>query len=502
MRKVLIANRGEIAVRIIRACRELGLSTVAVYSDCDRGALHVRLADEARPLGGNAANETYLRIDKLLAAAHDSGADAVHPGYGFLAEHAGFASACREAGLTYIGPSSRAIETMGSKTSARAAALAAGVPVVPGTAHAVDPTDEAGAARTAMEIGYPLLVKAAAGGGGKGMRLIREPSELPGALRAAASEAASSFGDGAVYYERYLDRPRHVEVQLMGDHHGTLVAFVERECSIQRRHQKVVEESPSVAVDAATRRALAEAAVRIARQVNYSNAGTIEFLLAPDGSFYFLEMNTRLQVEHPITEAVTGVDLVHWQIRVADGERLTIDPEAALMPRGHAIEVRIYAEDPDDNFLPSPGRVTFLRTPSGPGIRDDSGIAAPAEVPVYYDPLISKLVVWAADRPSAVRRLARALDEYAVEGVRTTIPFFRWLVQQDDFRAAAVDTAWLDRAIASRPNGSFADAAVDRIELALVAVAVAAQAAASSPGGTAAPRGDAWTAAARREGLR
>ena len=504
MRKVLIANRGEIAVRVIRACRELGLATVAVYSDCDRTALHVRLADEARPLGGDAARDTYLRIDKLLAAARDSGADAVHPGYGFLAEHAGFATACREAGLTYIGPSARAIAVMGSKTAAREAAAAAGVAVVPGSGRPIDPRDEPGAARAAGAVGYPLLVKAVAGGGGKGMRLIQEERELGAALRAAESEALSAFGDGAVYYERYVERPRHVEVQLMGDGHGTVVGFVERECSIQRRHQKVVEESPSMAVDEAARRALADAAVRIARQVEYANAGTIEFLLAPDGAFYFLEMNTRLQVEHPITEAVTGVDLVQWQLRIAAGERLTIDPEAALTPRGHAIELRIYAEDPDSGFLPSPGRVTFLRTPSGPGIRDDSGISAPGEVPVFYDPLISKLVVWAADRPGAVRRAARALDEYCIEGVRTTLPFFRWLMRQEDFGTAAFDTAWLDRAIASRPDGSFAGDVAGELDLAVVAAAIAAHAGpesgqAAGPGAHAA---GAWTLAARREALR
>jgi acetyl-CoA carboxylase biotin carboxylase subunit len=499
--KVLIANRGEIAVRVIRACRELGLASVAVYSDCDRGALHVRLADEARPLAGNAARETYLNIDKLLAAARDSGADAVHPGYGFLAEHAGFASACRDAGLTFIGPSAQSVATMGSKTGARQAAVAAGVPIVPGSGGPIDPrraTDDARA------VGYPLLVKAVAGGGGKGMRLVHEEAELAGALRAAESEARSAFGEGAIYLERYLERPRHVEVQLMGDGHGTIVAFVERECSIQRRHQKVVEESPSVAVDGRTRRALAEAAVRIARQVAYSNAGTIEFLLSPDGSFSFLEMNTRLQVEHPVTEAVTGVDLVQWQIRVAAGERLTLDPEAMLQPFGHAIELRIYAEDPDNGFLPSPGHISFLRAPSGPGIRDDSGITAPGEVPVFYDPLISKLVAWAADRPGALRRLGRALDEYAIEGVRTTLPFFRWLLAQEDFRTAAVDTAWLDRAIASRPNGTFLAEDTVSTNAAVIAAALAAYANGAAPAdGTAAPvERHPWALAARREALR
>ena len=502
VKKVLIANRGEIAVRVIRACRELGLATVAVYSDCDRAALHVRLADAARPLHGDAARDTYLRIDKLLAAARDSGADAVHPGYGFLAEDAGFAAACRDAGLTYIGPSARAIATMGSKTAAREAAAAAGAPIVPGSERPVDPRDAREALDAARAVGFPLLVKAVAGGGGKGMRLVRDERELPGALRAAESEARSAFGDGAVYYERHLDRPRHVEVQLMGDEHGTLVAFVERECSIQRRHQKVVEESPSPAVDERIRRALAAAAIGIARQVGYSNAGTIEFLLAPDGSFYFLEMNTRLQVEHPVTEAVTGVDLVEWQLRVAAGERLAIDPERALVPRGHAVELRIYAEDPDNGFLPSPGRVTFLRAPSGPGVRDDSGIEAPADVPVYYDPLISKLVVWGGDRPGALRRLARALDECAIDGVRTTLPFFRWLVEQDEFRAGAVDTAWLDRAIAARGDEPFRRDGPGAAELAVIAAAVAAAQTSAAAPPARSEAGDPWRLAARREALR
>src|SRR2546426_7306436 len=377
LRKVLIANRGEIAVRIIRACREMGLSPVAVYSECDRAALHVRYADEAYSIGPSAPRGSYLRIEGLLDAARRAGADALHPGYGFLAENEHFAAAARDAGLTFIGPTPDAIALMGSKTAARAAARRAGVPVVPGTEHplAADVAD-ADIARLADTIGYPLLVKAVSGGGGKGMRTVTDPADLAGAVRGARSEAATAFGDPAVYLERQLIRPRHIEVQLLGDAHGTVVPFVERECSIQRRHQKVVEETPSLAVTPTLRDAITSAAKAVAKSVGYTNAGTIEFLLDEDGRFYFLEMNTRLQVEHPITEAVTGLDLVRWQIRIARGEHLDVDPARALAPYGHAIECRIYAEDPDNNFLPSPGHIIDLRAPAGPGIRDDSGVEA------------------------------------------------------------------------------------------------------------------------------
>ena len=373
--KVLIANRGEIAVRIARACRDLGLTTVAVYSDCDRGALHVRLADEAVRIGPNPPVESYLRIDAIVDAAVRTGASAVHPGYGFLAENAGLARACRDAGVMFIGPTAEAIDLMGSKTAARRAAADAGVPVVPGTKEPLGPdTADAELASVAERIGYPLLVKAVSGGGGKGMRTVVSQADLSSAVRAARSEAASSFGDAAIYFERCLTRPRHIEVQLLADHHGTVLPFVERECSIQRRHQKVVEESPSVAVPPELRARLAAAAAAVASRVGYTNAGTIEFLVDDKtGEFFFLEMNTRLQVEHPITEMVTGVDLVAWQIRIARGERLDLGPETLLAPKGHAIECRIYAEDPDAGFMPSPGRITTLRVPGGPGIRDDSG---------------------------------------------------------------------------------------------------------------------------------
>jgi len=475
MNKLLIANRGEIAVRIIRACREMGISPVAVYSDCDRTALHVRLADEAYAIGPSAPRESYLRIDRILDAAVRSGADAVHPGYGFLAENEQFATAVRDAGLTFVGPSAHAIETMGSKTAARTAARRVGVPVVPGIEDPLgaDVGDEA-IAGIAKAIGYPLLVKAVAGGGGKGMRAVSDPVDLPHAIRAARSEAEASFGDAAVYLERHLTRPRHIEVQLLGDSHGTVLPFVERECSIQRRHQKVVEETPSLAVSPALRSKMASAAAAVAKAVGYSNAGTIEFLLDEDGQFYFLEMNTRLQVEHPITEMVTGLDLVRWQIRLAGGERLDLDPESLVRPDGHAIECRIYAEDPDSGFLPSPGRILELRTPGGPGIRDDSGASAGLDVPIFYDPMISKLIAWAGDRPHAIQRMRRALREYVVAGIKTTIPFFDWLLDEPAFVEGRFHTTYLDEVLAARNGRPFGEASADVEELAAIAVALQA----------------------------
>jgi acetyl-CoA carboxylase biotin carboxylase subunit len=505
--KILIANRGEIAVRVIRACRDMGLPTVAVYSDCDRAGLHVRYADEAYAIGPDAPAESYLRIDKILDVARRSGADAVHPGYGFLAENPGFARACREQGLTFIGPPVEAIEIMGSKTGARRAAIEAGVPVVPGTVEPLGPdVPDAAIAALAGGIGYPVLVKAVAGGGGKGMRLVREPCDLASAVRAARSESTSSFGDPHIYLERSLDRPRHVEIQLLGDHAGTVVPFVERECSIQRRHQKVLEESPSVAVTPGLREAMSSAACAVARKVGYTNAGTIEFLLDETGQFYFLEMNTRLQVEHPITELVSLVDLVQWQIRIARGERLTLDPARTLTPRGHAIECRIYAEDPDNEFLPSPGRVLALRVPAGPGVRrDDGGVTPGLDVPVVYDPLIAKLSVWGPDRTQAIARTARALAEYEVRGIKTTIPFFRWLLGNEDFRAGCVDTTFLDRELARRNGQPFVTVPAESEEIALMAAAVYAcerSTRRSNPRSSDAMPGSQWRRQARAEGLR
>jgi acetyl-CoA carboxylase biotin carboxylase subunit len=509
LKKILIANRGEIAVRIIRACREMGLSTVAVYSECDRAALHVRYADEAYAIGPSPPRDSYLRVEGILDAARRSGADGVHPGYGFLAENEDFAAAVVEAGLTYIGPDAAAIALMGSKTAAREIAVRAGVPVVPGTADPVDAdvSDEE-LAKTAGQIGYPLLVKAVAGGGGKGMRTVTQAADLVDAVRAARSEAGAAFGDAAVYLERRIGRPRHIEVQLLGDHHGTVLPFVERECSIQRRHQKVVEESPSLAVSPATRAAMASAAVAVARAAGYTNAGTIEFLLDEDGRFYFLEMNTRLQVEHPITEMVTGVDLVRWQIRIARGERLDLDPARLLRADGHAIECRVYAEDPDNNFLPSPGRILHLRAPSGPGIREDSGATAGLEVPIFYDPMISKLTAWAEDRPTAIARMRRALDEYVIAGIRTTVPFFTWLFRQPDFEAGRFHTTYLDDELKRRNGEPFVQASPRLEDVAVIAAALqavlspAAVAASSDAVPQGQPVGSRWKAQARIEGLR
>jgi len=502
VRKILIANRGEIAVRVIRAARDAGLGVVAVYADCDRLARHVRMADEAWPLGGNAPAESYLRIDKLIDVARKSGADAVHPGYGFLAENEDFAGACRDAGLIFIGPTPEAMALMGSKTAAREAAAAAGVPSVPGTTTPLATNASDAEVRAIAEsIGYPLMLKAVAGGGGKGMRTVASAADLPSALRAARSEALSAFGDGAVYLERRIERPRHVEIQLLGDAHGTVVPFVERECSIQRRHQKVVEESPSPVVSPDLRARLAEAARKVAASVGYTNAGTIEFLLDADGQFYFLEMNTRLQVEHPITEAITGVDLVQWQFRIARGERLTLDPAIATTPRGHAIECRIYAEDPDAGFMPSPGPLLRLRPPSGPGIRDDGGYEAPGTVPIHYDSLVSKLVAWGESRDQAIARMRRALSEYEIAGVKTTIPFFRWLLDEPDFLAARVDTTYLDRTLAARNGEPFVRVGDDEVDMALIAAAVAAYDGSRRPPAAAAASSR-WGTAARTEALR
>ena len=507
MKKILIANRGEVAVRIIRACRELGLSAVAVYSACDRTALHVRCADEAYPIGPSAPRESYLRADKIVDAALLSGPDAVHPGYGFLAENEAFAAAVRDAGLTFIGPAPEAIAMMGSKTRARTAAARAGVPVVPGTGEPLAPTvSDADLVRAADPIGYPLLVKAVAGGGGKGMRAVTDPAELPGAVAAARSEAGTAFGDAAVYFERRLVRSRHVEVQLLGDEYGTVVPFVERECSIQRRHQKLVEETPSLAVSPSLRHLMTSAAASVARAAGYTNAGTIEFLLDEDGRFYFLEMNTRLQVEHPITEMVTGLDLVRWQIRIARGERLDIDPDAVLSPRGHAIECRVYAEDPDNNFLPSPGRILQLRAPAGPGIRDDSGASAGLDVPIFYDPMISKVAAWAEDRPHALARMRRALEEYLVTGIKTTLPFFSWLLVQPEFVQGRFHTSYLDDELGARNGRPFGEGVPRMEEIAAIAAAIDATLSPGTAVGPSAaslqPATGRWKAQARADGLR
>ena len=448
---LLVANRGEIAVRVIRACREMGIRTVAVYSDADRAALHVRLADEARPIGAAPSSESYLRIDRVIDAARASGADAVHPGYGFLAENADLARACEEQGIVFVGPRSETIALMGEKTSARREAVAAGVPVVPGS---LEPIADPGAlGREAERIGFPVMLKAAAGGGGKGLRRVGSAAELPSALARARSEAGSAFGDDRVYLEKALLRPRHVEIQVLADHHGHAVHLFERECSIQRRHQKVIEESPSPFLTPELRRRMGELALALARRVGYVNAGTLEFLVDADRNPWFLEMNTRLQVEHPVTEETTGVDLVQMQVRIARGEPLPLVQDE-LVQRGHAIECRVYAEDPAAGFLPSPGRILALRAPGGPGIRDDSGVYEGWEVPIHYDPLVSKLVAWAPTREGAIARLRRAVSEYRVLGIRTTLAFFDRALRHPAFVSGDFDTSFVDALLAEPDQGA------------------------------------------------
>jgi acetyl-CoA carboxylase biotin carboxylase subunit len=440
--KLLVANRGEIAVRVIRACREQGIASVAVFSEPDREALHVLMADEAYPIGPAPARESYLDMHRIVAVAKAAGADAVHPGYGFLAENAAFAEACAAAGLVFVGPPPAAIRAMGDKTAARRLAREMDVPTVPGTLEPL--ADDEAARATAREIGYPVMIKAAMGGGGKGMRLVRREEDLAAALRMARGEAGSAFGDASIYIEKAIEEPRHIEVQVLADGHGHVVHLGERECSIQRRHQKLLEESPSCFVDAETRRRLGEAACRITAAAGYVNAGTVEFLMDAGGRFYFLEMNTRLQVEHPVTELVTGIDLVAAQLRIAAGEPLGFRQEDVAW-RGAAIECRINAEDPFGGWLPSPGTITGLRAPSGPWVRDDSGVYEGYTVPRFYDTLMAKLIVWGQDRGAAIERMQRALSEYKVAGVRTTIPVLERIVHDDDFQAGRLSTAFLDR---------------------------------------------------------
>src|ERR1700683_3418283 len=441
-KKILIANRGEIAVRVLRACHEMGIAAAVVYSEVDRAALHVRKADEAYPIGPAAASASYLNISKILDVAQRSGADAIHPGYGFLSENARFAQACTDAGVKFIGPPAAAMDAMGSKTRARQAMEKASIPFVPGTSRGLDSVEQA--MQVAEKIGYPVMLKAAAGGGGKGMRLVHRREDLAAALEAARGEALRAFVDGKVYSEKPSVNPRHIEMQILADEHGHTVYLGERECSIQRRHQKVLEESPSVVVDADMRRRMGEVAVRGANAAGYTNAGTVEFLVDPEKNFYFLEMNTRLQVEHPVTELVTGLDLVHLQIRIAGGEKLPLTQEDVQI-RGHAMECRIYAEDPDNNYFPSPGKITLLLEPSGPGIREDSGMYEGWTVPLDYDPLLAKLIGYGTDREQAISRLRRALSEYFVGGIKTNISLFRRILRDADFRAAKLDTGFLDR---------------------------------------------------------
>ena len=494
-KKILIANRGEIACRVIRACREMDISTVAVYSDADKDALHVRMADEAFHIGPAPSSESYLRGDKIIEVAKQAGAEAIHPGYGFLSENAQFVRDVSAAGITFVGPPPEAMESMGGKISARKIAIEAGVPVVPGTTEPL--ASFADAKTVAGEMGYPVMLKASAGGGGKGMRLVADESELKSALETAQSEAKASFGDDAVYIEKAVVRPRHIEIQVFSDAHGNHMHLGERECSIQRRHQKVIEEAPSPINSAELRQAMGECAVKVARAVNYVGAGTVEFLVSDvDRSFYFLEMNTRLQVEHPVTELVTGIDLVREQINVAAGKPLSFSQDDVRLT-GHAIECRIYAEDPDANFMPSPGRIVRLRIPQGPGVRDDGGVYEGSEVSIYYDPMISKFAVYGRDREQAIERMKRALREYKIAGLKTTIPFFRAVMVDDEFVGGRLDTGFIERFFERRPRDVSDDE--ETSDIGLIAAALAYQKK-SRPKTVAAPgrKLNAWVMSSRR----
>ncbi|PYP75571.1 MAG: acetyl-CoA carboxylase biotin carboxylase subunit [Gemmatimonadetes bacterium] len=503
--KVLVANRGEIALRVIRACRELGVASVAVYSEADARAPHVREADEAVLLGPAPSSESYLRGDAIIAAAKRVGAEAVHPGYGFLSEREWFARAVRDAGLVFVGPPAEAIAAMGSKTAARELAIAAGTPVVPGTTTAL--RDAAEAEDVAERFGYPVLLKAAAGGGGKGMRVVHRREDLAPALASAQREARNAFGDDAVYVEKYIVGPRHVEIQVLGDHHGTMLHLGERECSVQRRHQKMIEEAPSVAVSPELRARMGAAAVAAARAAGYTNAGTCEFLLDSDGAFYFLEMNTRIQVEHPVTELVTGIDLVQWQLRIAAGERLPFAQET-ITPRGWAIECRITSEDPANGFLPSTGQVQYLHVPAGPGVRWDGGIETGSEITLHYDPMLAKLIAWAPDRAQAIARMHRALLELTIEGVDTSRDFHLRVMEDSEFRDGAIEIQWLERRLADL---TAAPPPPDGVLRAAIAAVLLAERERKTRRVT--PRSDAhagaasevatpWLQVARREGLR
>src|ERR1700687_2091546 len=459
--KILIANRGEIAVRILRACRELGIRSVAVFSEADRASLHVRLADEAYPIGPAPSRESYLCIDKIIDVARRSGCDAVHPGYGFLAENAALPRACEETSLVFIGPSAEAMEALGSKTAGRQLARRSDVPTVPGANDPIEKPDEAQA--LAQNMGYPVLLKAVSGGGGKGMRLVAGDPDFAAAWRDASSEALNAFGDPRLYLEKYLENPRHIEIQIFADSHGRVVSLGERECSVQRRHQKVIEEAPSPIVTPELRKKMGDAAVRLARAGRYVNAGTVEFLVDAHLNFYFLEVNTRLQVEHPVTEQVTGLDLVKLQIAIAAGHRLPFAWET-ITPRGHAMEVRLYAEDPDNNFFPSPGKIIARNAPTGPGIRLDEGVYEGWTVPMDYDPLLTKLIAWGNSREETIARLRRALEEYSITGIKTNTALFRRILAEPDFLKAEIHTKWLDELLqrphpAARDDANGADAA-------------------------------------------
>ena len=501
-RKILVANRGEIAVRVIRACRELGIASAAVYSNVDRAALHVLMADEAYSVGAAAAAESYLNISKILEVAKCCGADAIHPGYGFLSENAKFAQACASASIKFIGPSAASMEMMGSKTRARQEMEKAGVPFVPGTSRALESVQQA--KEIAAKIGYPVMLKAAAGGGGKGMRLVHTAEALQPSLEAAQSEAQRAFGDGELYLEKAILNPRHIEMQVLADEHGNAVYVGERECSIQRRHQKVLEEAPSLLVGPEMLRRMGEVAVRVAKASDYWNAGTVEFLVDAEKNFYFLEMNTRLQVEHPVTELVTGLDLVHLQIRIAAGEELPFRQEDIVI-RGHAIECRIYAEDADNNFFPSPGKIETLLSPAGPGIRLDNGVYAGWTVPIDYDPLLAKLIAYGQDRQQAISRLARALPEYFVAGIKTNLGLFRRIVADKSFQSGEIDTGYLERLLKIETGGEDRKGTADVAAIAAAVFTVLESRVTASSNGTgvagAGPATSSWKRASRTEGL-
>ena len=498
--KLLVANRGEIALRVIRACRELGVASVAVYSDADATAPHVREADEAVHIGPAPAAQSYLLGERILDAARQTGAEAIHPGYGFLSEREWFARAVRDAGLVWVGPPAEAIAALGSKTAARTLAVAAGVPVVPGTTTALKDASEA--LQVAADFGFPVLLKAAAGGGGKGMRVVHNADELPGALAAAQREAQNAFGDDAVYVEKYIVGPRHVEIQVLGDTHGTMLHLGERECSVQRRHQKMIEEAPSVAVSPELRARMGATAVAAAKAAGYVNAGTCEFLLDREGNYYFLEMNTRIQVEHPVTELVTGIDLVQWQIRIAAGERLPFRQEL-IVPRGWAMECRITSEDFQNGFLPSTGRISYLHLPSGPGVRWDGGVEVGSEVGLFYDPMLAKLIVHAATREAAIDRMHRALLELEIEGVETSREFHLRMMEDVEFRRGDITIQWLE---AKLPQLSAVMPPDADVRAAVIAAALMAERdrnavkPAAPTVGAGASSG--WQHAARRDGLR
>src|SRR5579884_2902112 len=498
-KKILIANRGEIAVRVIRACREMGIASVAVFSEVDRAALHVKKADEAYSVGPAMARESYLNIPKILEVAKRSGAEAIHPGYGFLSENPKFARACAEAGIKFIGPPASAMELMGSKTRARTAMQAASVPMVPGSARGLSfPEAEA----LAGKVGFPVMIKAAAGGGGKGMRLVHTAAELKPSFETAQSEALRAFGDDEVYLEKFIENPRHIEIQVLGDEHGNVVYLGERECSVQRRHQKVIEEAPSAVVDEDLRRRMGTVAVQAAKSAGYTNAGTVEFLVDEAKNFYFLEMNTRLQVEHPVTELVTGLDLVHLQIHIAQGGKLPFKQEDIRL-RGHAIECRIYAEDPENGFFPSPGKITRLLQPGGPGIREDSGIYEGWVVPMEYDPMLSKLIAYAPNRSTAIRRLLRALDEYVVCGIRSNLNLFRRILRDPDFRTGRIDTGYLDRLLAADAAGHTPSSEKEEIVAIAAALFESMKPVNGDPSNSPVNgRTSNWKQAARREALR